>query len=417
LKNYSSLALQLVHDSIHSTTNETKHMQKTLNSASHKNAVTHPLLSLQQTMGNQVVGRLIRSGIIQAKLRVSDPNDAYEQEADRVAEQVLNNSSTPSEINAKLSMPNTERVGRKRSACDMKEMGKEKQLMSIGGRKSSSSTIAIQKSDNLANEVIAVSGGESSSLDTSTREFMETRFGFDFSIVRVHTGTQAAASARSVNSLAYTVGNDIVFGEAQYMPYTLQGKKLLAHELTHVVQQNSQSSYNNQSTAIYRQEDDGSTDEGVSMPQTDMDPLCEDLLTQILLRITELNERFWAIVNNVLGLPPSGPMSVGGHQQQFRNKQANLRSMLNQWNTNNCGPGLPADSWFWATRPAPSPTPQSTEYTPKDGTQITVQDVAKVGGAVVTTAVGLYIAYRVVRLLPSLLPPLWWTIPANVALP
>ncbi|MDJ0662505.1 MAG: DUF4157 domain-containing protein [Crocosphaera sp.] len=78
-------------------------------------------------------------------------------------------------------------------------------------------------------------------LDSITRTFMEPRFGHDFSQVRVHTDGRAGVSARSVQALAYTVGSDIVFGAGQYTPDTARGKKLLAHELTHVIQQ-SQSS-------------------------------------------------------------------------------------------------------------------------------------------------------------------------------
>ena len=76
-------------------------------------------------------------------------------------------------------------------------------------------------------------------LDTQTRSFMEPRFSHDFSQVRVHTDERAAESARSVNALAYTVGQDLVFGQGHYDPRTSEGKQLLAHELTHVVQQNS----------------------------------------------------------------------------------------------------------------------------------------------------------------------------------
>ncbi|HLJ33067.1 MAG TPA: DUF4157 domain-containing protein [Ktedonobacteraceae bacterium] len=75
------------------------------------------------------------------------------------------------------------------------------------------------------------------SLDTGTRTFMETSFGHDFSHVRVHTDTQAEDSAHSVNALAYTVGSHVAFGQGQYRPDTPSGKQLLAHELTHVVQQ------------------------------------------------------------------------------------------------------------------------------------------------------------------------------------
>ncbi|HLJ33070.1 MAG TPA: DUF4157 domain-containing protein [Ktedonobacteraceae bacterium] len=77
-------------------------------------------------------------------------------------------------------------------------------------------------------------------LGSGTRSFMESRFGHDFSNVRVHTNAQAVEAARSVNALAYTVGRDIVFGTGQYQPETMAGKRLLAHELTHVVQQRGQ---------------------------------------------------------------------------------------------------------------------------------------------------------------------------------
>src|SRR2546429_6807092 len=74
-------------------------------------------------------------------------------------------------------------------------------------------------------------------LDEGIRSFMEPRFVHDFSQVRVHTDERAVESAEAVNALAYTVGRDVVFGEGQYEPETGEGKRLLAHELTHVVQQ------------------------------------------------------------------------------------------------------------------------------------------------------------------------------------
>lgn len=86
----------------------------------------------------------------------------------------------------------------------------------------------------IVNEVLRSAGQP---LDTATRAFMEPRFGQDFSRVRVHADTRAAASARAVNAFAYTVGNNIVFDTGQYDPATTAGRMLLAHELTHVVQQ------------------------------------------------------------------------------------------------------------------------------------------------------------------------------------
>ena len=74
-------------------------------------------------------------------------------------------------------------------------------------------------------------------LDAPTRAFFEPRFGRDFAAVRIHDDGQAAASARSVGALAYTVGRDIVFGTGEYAAGTDAGRRLLAHELAHAVQQ------------------------------------------------------------------------------------------------------------------------------------------------------------------------------------
>jgi hypothetical protein len=82
--------------------------------------------------------------------------------------------------------------------------------------------------------VLALSGQP---LDTETRSFMEPRFGRDFSHVRVHSDIRAAESARAVNALAYTIGSHVVFGPGQYAPQTVRGRRLLAHEMVHTLQQ------------------------------------------------------------------------------------------------------------------------------------------------------------------------------------
>jgi hypothetical protein len=75
------------------------------------------------------------------------------------------------------------------------------------------------------------------SLDAATRAMMEPRFGRDFADIRIHTDHRAEASASAVDANAYTVGRDIVFGPGRYAPHSVEGKRLLAHELTHVMQQ------------------------------------------------------------------------------------------------------------------------------------------------------------------------------------
>lgn len=90
----------------------------------------------------------------------------------------------------------------------------------------------------IVNDVLSSSGQP---LDHPTRNWMEPRFGHDFSNVRVHTDNRAAESARSVNADAYTVGNNVVFGDGQYAPGEFRGQRLIAHELTHVLQQSNSS--------------------------------------------------------------------------------------------------------------------------------------------------------------------------------
>ena len=102
----------------------------------------------------------------------------------------------------------------------------------------------------VVHEVLRSSGQP---LDTNARAFMEPRFGHDFSRVRIHTGAKAAESAQAVNALAYTVGQDVVFGTGQYAPATDAGRRLLAHELTHVVQQGN--SAGGQASAVSRPSD------------------------------------------------------------------------------------------------------------------------------------------------------------------
>ena len=74
-------------------------------------------------------------------------------------------------------------------------------------------------------------------LDRTTRSFMESRFGHDFSQIRIHAGSVAAESAQAVNAHAYAVGQHVVFGSGQFAPATTMGRRLIAHELAHVVQQ------------------------------------------------------------------------------------------------------------------------------------------------------------------------------------
>lgn len=199
------------------------------------------ILILQRTIGNQAVQRLMKSGALQAKLRIGAPGDIYEQEADRVAEQVMR-------------MPDIQPQSVQRKCPKCEEELQKAQGEQIIQKRGSLQTSELTP-DQEANINTLRSGGEP--LPESARAFFEPRFGHDFSDVRIHTGMFAAESARAVNARAYTVGQDVVFGVGQYAPETAEGKKLLAHELTHVVQQGEAKSYQIQKIA-----DDNSIEKG-----------------------------------------------------------------------------------------------------------------------------------------------------------
>ncbi len=152
----------------------------------------------------------------QPKLVVNQPYDKYEQEADRVADQIMR-------------MPEQ---GVQRQ-CDLEE--------SVNGQLHTKPMLQRRTEGNSISEappiVHAVLRSPGQPLDTETRAFMEPRFGHDFSQVRVHKDVKAVNSAQAVNAQAYTVGRNVVFGAGHYLPGTRSGRQLLAHELTHVLQQ------------------------------------------------------------------------------------------------------------------------------------------------------------------------------------
>jgi hypothetical protein len=143
---------------------------------------------------------------MQRKLKIGASNDPLEREADRVAEQVM---AMPLNSGINATPPRIQR---------------------FSGQASDGLTTAPASVD----RVLASSGRP---LEPALRQDMESRFGYDFSQVRVHTGGDAEQSARDVNAQAYTVGGNVVFGEGRFASDSHEGQRLIAHELVHVVQQ------------------------------------------------------------------------------------------------------------------------------------------------------------------------------------
>lgn len=148
--------------------------------------------------------------VIQTKLAISTPGDQYEAEADHVAEQVMRMPDPQAEIHA-----SPRHLQRACAGCE-----------SAAGKSTPAHF----------SEARALSGG-GHPLSASARSYFEPRFGYDFSNVRLHTDNAAMESARQVKALAYTIGHDIVLGAGQTSSETPAGRRLLAHELTHVIQQ------------------------------------------------------------------------------------------------------------------------------------------------------------------------------------
>ena len=181
------------------------------------------------------VRQILRAPAVQPKLTIGAPNDKYEQEADRVAGQVMRMPEAET-VRAKTSVGDGPRIQRVCSECD-EELQRKPSGTKAEDAASEQGPILGKGLNTELSSQISMLRGRGQPLSDTTRAFFEPRFGQDFSSVRIHTGQQATDSAKSVQSRAYTLGRDVVFGAGEYRPHTNSGKHLLAHELTHVVQQ------------------------------------------------------------------------------------------------------------------------------------------------------------------------------------
>lgn len=153
----------------------------------------------------------------QAKLTVSTPGDPQEQEADQMADKVI-----------------------QRASIDTHNMDQRDDQVGIATKKEGSAASAPKAVGNAHTPSGVVPKGGGNTLPTGTAAEMSGSFGYDFGKVRIHTGTEAQAAAAQLQAQAFTYGGEIYFNKGKYNPGTREGKWLLAHELTHVVQQQGQ---------------------------------------------------------------------------------------------------------------------------------------------------------------------------------
>lgn len=228
------------------------------------------------------IRRILTTPHVQTKLTVGAPGDAHEREADHVADQVMR-------------MPEPARVQR---ACSCGGSGSCETCQEEAAlqRKAGGGEGTVGVAPPIVQDVLRSPGQP---LDASARDFLEPRLGTDLGGVRVHTDPQAAESARSVHARAYTVGSDIVFAPGQYAPQTGEGRRLLAHELTHVVQQSAGAA------PILRRDEPEPSEETLKAPKEDeKEPKAETLWQRILRIIDEILLWLKRLFSSEPELPP-----------------------------------------------------------------------------------------------------------------
>jgi len=233
------------------------------------------VLQLQRTIGNRAVGQLLsgigaaqrepadHGSLIRAKLTINPPDDVYEQEADRVAEQVVDRINQPAsqpagqgqavqrqEIEEEEELLQGKMIQRQPEEEEELLQGKmidtiqrqdipededELQMMPIVQRAPGGGIAAAPDLE----AAIQRARGSGQPLSRGIRAPMEQAFGADFGGVRVHTDTESDLLNRSIQARAFTTGHDIFFRQGAYDPRSRGGQELLAHEMTHVVQQNA----------------------------------------------------------------------------------------------------------------------------------------------------------------------------------
>jgi Domain of unknown function (DUF4157)/Phage tail lysozyme len=162
------------------------------------------------------------AGVIQAKLVVGEVNDPLEHEADRVADAVMRGSEAPPAITAGGSL-----LSRKCAACAEEESTVQTKPVATARR-------GVGEAPPVVHDALRASGRP---LDAASRTFFEPRFSFDFSRIRIHAEASSARATRALQARAFTVGENLFFDPQEYRPATQEGRWLIAHELTHALQQ------------------------------------------------------------------------------------------------------------------------------------------------------------------------------------
>jgi outer membrane protein OmpA-like peptidoglycan-associated protein len=231
-------------------------MDRMEHSIHHHNASKPTIHHGQSFLDKKAVTPFFSPPVIQPKLTISAADDPYEREADAVAEKVMR--MTDSETIKTQSCPVT--IQTKCAACEEEELHRKADaeekygqlLISDNGYLLQRKCAECEQEERMhrkeatqgsvpsvSSSVYQTIQSPGMPMDAATRSFMESRFNYDFKGVRIHNDLASHQSAADIKAHAYTHGQHIAFAEGKYEPYTFSGKQLLAHELTHVVQQNT----------------------------------------------------------------------------------------------------------------------------------------------------------------------------------
>ena len=389
----------------------------------------HPVSGLQRVFGNRAVRRMLGPSVLQPKLTIGSPDDIYEKEADQVAEKVgaetalwsspignavdagntdldrrlqqdrsmaarralrnipirrlqqtLGNQALSRLLRDAFPAPVTPESQRK-CACSggSEEECPECRIKRLSVQRLTSSADAGLEAPPILEDVLGTPGQP---LAESARRILEPRFGQDFSHVRVHDDSKAAESAASVNAHAYTVGNHIVFGSGKYAPGTADGNHLLAHELTHTIQQGAASTTAAQRWAgnqagtslLQRQSEDGPGQEHLQSPRfassaklercfENKDRLGEnDPDTDAVTRIQQALLDLSTVTRQIYDLGPTGADGRYGPKTAAAIRKFKTDQNLGSTQFGDVGPGTMhrLDQLFAGSPPPPSPGPLPT---------------------------------------------------------
>jgi hypothetical protein len=202
----------------------------------HRTGPSAYVQDIQRSVGNLATAQWLRSHVIQAKRTVSPPGDQHEREADRVADDIMRtrDPSTPLFQRAAVN------IRRFCAECEKGSATSGKEGRQPIGAETADAAETVGVSPRLESYLNS-SDSAGSPLPASVRSSFEPRLGHDLRGVRIHNDSRAAQAAAEINALAFTTGANIYFASGRFQPGTAAGDRLLAHELTHVVQQGASS--------------------------------------------------------------------------------------------------------------------------------------------------------------------------------